>query len=496
MQQFSTLMNKNFVWVTVLLIFTLTTSGQEKYRSGIFLHHSTGDCIWGPNGSSTSVPEQINLYNITHDFAGEDAVSLNETWYPVSNDNEWSIWHTIFEANQPEAISGIFGNNKIVVVKSCFPSSEIVSVGTPGDTMNPTYKSICNYKWHWRHIIRVMENHPDNFFVIWTNAPLEWYSTNTQQAALSDRFCTWAKDTLAQNLDPVYGVFPPNVYVFDFFHKLADENGFLPAMFAVGPNNSHPNALATELVAPQLVNEVFDAAIIYESGLRIKLKVFLEGPYNGTGMNSLLTNVPGSTGFPLSQPFNTEPWIYPGSESVMKVSPNIVDWILVELRDASEAITASSSTVIHRQACFLLNDGTVAGINNEGEIENMLYCFPSAKINNGLFVVVRHRNHLGIMSAFPLNNTSGLYTYDFTSGPQMAYHKGQVKVGPGIWAMIAGDGNASGFIDEDDKASEWAGDAGFQGYFAGDYNMDAQSDNSDKNENWLPNLGAACQVPE
>jgi hypothetical protein len=350
-------MKKVIILEIILLYVALSVNSQENhYRSGIFLHHSTGGCIWGPNGSPTDVPEQINFYNIAHGYTGDDAVTLSQTWYPAWNNNEWSTWHSIFETDAPETISGILNANKIVMIKSCYPSSQIYSVGSDEDTLDPGYKSIANYKWHWRHIVKEMENHADNFFVIWTNAPLEFYSTNATQAAYSNWFCYWAKDTLAQNLDPVYGVFPPNVYVFDFFHKLADASGFLPQYYASGPGNSHPNSAATELVAPQLVNETFDAAIAYESILRLDIKVFLEGPFNGINMN---TDLIGLNDFPLSQPYNTAPWNYEGTESVISVPANIVDWVLIELRDATAAATATASTRIARQAAFLMNDGSI-----------------------------------------------------------------------------------------------------------------------------------------
>ena len=110
-----------------------------------------------------------------------------------------------------------------------------------------------------------MSSHPDNFFVIWTNAPLEFYSTNTSEALLSKQFCAWAKDTLAQGLDPEFGAFPPNVYVFDFFHKLTGSNGIMLEMYAASHGDSHPNSAATQLVAPQFVQEIFNAAIAYEA---------------------------------------------------------------------------------------------------------------------------------------------------------------------------------------------------------------------------------------
>jgi hypothetical protein len=240
-------------------------SAQVRFRSGIFLHHSTGGCIWGPNGSATSVPQEMQSYNLNHGYSGLDSVSLQQQWYPsAAGDNEWSTWHGIFETNLPDDIAGILSANRIVMIKSCFPASDMSGAGQPSDTLSPAEKTIYNYKWHWRHIVSVMNGHRGDYFVIWTNAPLEVNSTDSNAARLSDVFCRWAKDTLEAGLDPVFGAFPPNVHVFDFFHKLSNSDGFLPDMYRSGPGDSHPNAAATVLVAPLLVTELFDAAIAYE----------------------------------------------------------------------------------------------------------------------------------------------------------------------------------------------------------------------------------------
>lgn len=255
----------------VAFIFPNLISAQLKFRSGMFFHHSTGLCIWGPNGSTTSVPQQMTIYNNAHGYTGTNAVTLSELWFPAEDDNEWGRWHRIFENNEPTAnIQPYYSGNRVMVVKSCFPSSNIEAFGEPGDTVDMDYKTVFNYKWHWRHIIRVMRNHPQNFFVIWTNAPLVQGQTTTQEALLSHAFCKWAKDTLAMGLDPAFGPFPSNVYVFDFFHKLVNSSYMLPPVYATGIDDSHPNAAATQLVAPQFVNEMFNASILYESTYGIR----------------------------------------------------------------------------------------------------------------------------------------------------------------------------------------------------------------------------------
>ena len=139
------------------------------------------------------------------------------------------------------------------------------SWGSPEDTVDPTIKSVHNYKWHWRKIIEKMRVNNDKFFIIWTNAPLA--SSTNEQALLAHYFCKWAKDTLAAGKDPIFGKFPINVFVFDYFHKLTDaaSNWKLKSIYSAVDNVNYPNAAATALVAPALVQESFNAVLIFEN---------------------------------------------------------------------------------------------------------------------------------------------------------------------------------------------------------------------------------------
>ncbi len=77
-----------------------------------------------------------------------------------------------------------------------------------------------------------------------------------------------------------------------------------------------------------------------EPGKLLDLKVFLEGPFYYVQMIPYL-NMAGY--LPLSQPYNTAPWNYSGIESVSSIpNYNIVDWVLLEFRDATSAEEATS----------------------------------------------------------------------------------------------------------------------------------------------------------
>ena len=225
----------------------------------------------------------------------------------------------------------------------------------------------------------------------------------------------------------------------------------------------------------------------------LDLKVFLEGPFNGVDMNTDLT---GSAILPLSQPFNIHPWNYFGNEEVSSIpNADIVDWILVELRETEyNADSATSETVIAIKPAFLLKDGSVKDLDG---ISLPQYNLGSLALNQHLFVVVRHRNHLDILSAIPLTGLGEIYFYDFTTGLNRVYggSNGYKELATGIWGMVAGDGGASGLVSLQDKDDNWRIQSGKSGYYSEDLNLNTQVDNIDKNDYWLPNIGKGAQLP-
>jgi hypothetical protein len=222
--------------------------------------------------------------------------------------------------------------------------------------------------------------------------------------------------------------------------------------------------------------------------LTINLKIFLEGPFNGSAMSTGLTGLPD---FPLTQPYQGPPWNYPGTESVAGVPPDVVDWILVEYRDAPDAVSATESTVVGRQAAFLLSDGSVTDMDGVSDLQ------PVISVSQQLFAVVYHRNHLAVMSGDPLIMAGGIYSYDFTTGAGKAYGgiNAHIEIVPGIWGMTGGDCNADGLVNAGDISDSWYSAAGLSGYIISDPDMDTQVNNKDKNNLVIKNLNFASQVP-
>jgi len=265
--------------------------------------------------------------------------------------------------------------------------------------------------------------------------------------------------------------------------------GFDAAGLSEGVYYADINISSNDPVEPQVI---VPCTLQIISGITVDLKIFLEGPFNGSEMN---TDLSLTAEFPLTQPFNVAPWNYNGTESI-PVVPNadVVDWVLVELRDADIAQNATGSTVIETQACLLLNDGSIVSVNGSSNplFNNQPY--------QNLFAVIYSRNHLPVLSNNPLTETEGMYTYDFSTGEVQVFGGSlgykELVSGSGIWGMVGGDGNCNGEITIEDKTGAWESDTGNSGYNINDHNMDGQIDNRDKNDYILLNIGKVSQMPE
>lgn len=220
----------------------------------------------------------------------------------------------------------------------------------------------------------------------------------------------------------------------------------------------------------------------------LNVKVFLEGPFSGSGMNTQLY----SQGLvPAAQPFNTAPWNYTGTESVTLFPPNTVDWVLVELRDAPSAMAATPTTrlpgwpkalLINSEGYLMGFDGYKPGIGNP-------------TISQQLFIIIRHRNHMDIMSATGLTLSNDTYFYDFTDSPTKAWGgTGALKeISAGVYGMIGGDADADGQILSSDFNS-WSHDFGEAGdYLPTDFDLDGNVLTSDFNL-WSYSFGYSWPV--
>ena len=117
--------------------------------------------------------------------------------------------------------------------------------------------------------------------------------------------------------------------------------------------------------------------------------------------------------------------------------------------------------------------------------------------NLNLYVVIYHRNHLGIMSANAVTTTGGVYTYDFSSGVNQVYGSslGHKEIESGVWGMISSDGDGSGLINAADETNCYLIDLTASGYRGGDFDLNSLCNAADETNQYLPNLTKGGQIP-
>jgi hypothetical protein len=211
----------------------------------------------------------------------------------------------------------------------------------------------------------------------------------------------------------------------------------------------------------------------------VRLKAYLEGTYN---LNNANMNTTPSSILPLQQPYNTAPWNYAGTESVSTIPVGAVDWVLIEARQAN-----NPSVVLDRAATWLLNNGNIVSYQNT----NQGVCFSTLTNDSSYLFVVRHRNHLAVMSHLPIIVTNTPHTtidYDFTNAITQAMGNNQLKlIGINTYVLFAGDINGNGVIDAFNDYNTYVINYGY-GYKLADLNLNGSSNTSDFNL-WRHNLG-------
>lgn len=212
---------------------------------------------------------------------------------------------------------------------------------------------------------------------------------------------------------------------------------------------------------------------LIEVGESVKFlgKVFLEGPYNpSTGlMKKDLSEL-----IPTEHPYDTTPFDYSGAEFLNALPNNAVDWVIVEARSGTLGSTTGQTTLVEQRAAILLDNGVIVDVDGVSGVGFNLLSFGEA-----YYFVVRHRNHLDIISSIPIiaePNTD----YDFTNDVNQAAGNNQLKLlSDGNYAMFAGDFNGDGIIQNTDADLWRLAPAINQTYSNTDGNLDRTVQNTD-----------------
>ena len=183
------------------------------------------------------------------------------------------------------------------------------------------------------------------------------------------------------------------------------------------------------------VGETYDTTCTCSGGVNLCLqkvyaRFYLEGylAIDSTNMNTTLNK---SGLLPTSQPYNKAPWNYSGNESRQDIPADIVDWVLIMVRDAN-------GVVIDQKAGFVNKIGELIDVDGTDGISML------KAINN--YISIHHRSHVAVL-------TSSTYQgnlYDFSTSTFKANGTEQLILKSGEYCLRGGDYDGNGIINSVD----------------------------------------------
>ena len=235
-----------------------------------------------------------------------------------------------------------------------------------------------------------------------------------------------------------------------------------------------------------MLNQGFHQGTI-QVAITINPIVYLKGPLSGSLMNDDLrvkNYLPTTSPYSDNLTCNSSVFNTGGTSGSGLDNDNIVDWMWVELRDANNNTTAISS-----RSGLLQRDGDIVDIDG---VSDLTFNVPSGDY----FIVIKHRNHLGVMTDNTVSLNEVLTIVDFTdvnTPITFGTNAQAITVGTNnVFAMWSGDTSQDGklnylgansdvspvrsqvFGDPDNSVFGGPPVANYlsKGYFASDVNMD------------------------
>lgn len=158
---------------------------------------------------------------------------------------------------------------------------------------------------------------------------------------------------------------------------------------------------------------------------RLQVRAFLQGPFSGSGMTTALAAY-----LPVQSPYAED------SRTVADVPDNVSDWILLQLRHVD------GSTVAANFALFLTADGSIIDESGNGNI-NL-----TQTAAGDYYIVLKHRNHLAVMSRTPIHLSAGATgVYDFSTGLDKYYGNDAARLTTdSLYGLRCGDINQDGLV--------------------------------------------------
>ncbi|MCB0107135.1 MAG: hypothetical protein KDE53_14545, partial [Caldilineaceae bacterium] len=164
----------------------------------------------------------------------------------------------------------------------------------------------------------------------------------------------------------------------------------------------------------------------------LSIKIFLAGAYSRSS-DMMRDDLRAKALLPTASPYAGANATVDPALFAVTGSNAIVDWVVVELRDSG-----NPATVVARRAGLLQRDGDVVSTNGVSAMD-------FGDHSGDVYVAVRHRNHLAVMTANPVT-LAPTVTVDFTTGAGTYGTDAQTLLEAGVYGMWAGDAAGNGNV--------------------------------------------------
>nr|WP_158231438.1 M60 family peptidase N-terminal accessory domain-containing protein [Gaetbulibacter sp. 4G1] len=161
----------------------------------------------------------------------------------------------------------------------------------------------------------------------------------------------------------------------------------------------------------------------------------------------------------------------------------IVDWVWLELRNS-----ATSTTVVTSRSALLQRDGDIV------DIDGVSVDIAFTAVADSYYLVIGHRNHLGILSAntYNMSHVSRPVNLSSSSINIAGGSNASIHLSNGKFGLIGGDFDANGQVQNTDLSGVRP-ILGQSQYSTGDLDMNSQVQNTDINNLLSPNTGKGKQ---
>ena len=215
----------------------------------LFLHHSTGECIW-----KAGAKEWFDKYNSDNgkNYKVTDFDFPKARPYGWSNNpyDYWNIWvknASDIPFMEEPTLEMLTKEYDLIMFKHCFPVCNIQEdTGTPD--AGSTEKRVENYKLQYKELKEKLHSFPETRFIIWTGAALVQARTNEKSARLVREFFEWVKNEWDEKSD--------NIFIWDFYELETEGSIYLRREHAFSESDSHPNENFSKKTVPLLCQRI------------------------------------------------------------------------------------------------------------------------------------------------------------------------------------------------------------------------------------------------